>query len=172
MKKPRGDAKLKTLPDALQERLWQVLRRTSIAKAQDWLKQEHAVASSPGALSEFFSWYPRQATLRVAASTSDELAATLKKMPELRLSADQAKQVAQVNFEIQAARNRDPELFAALRKGELEAKRLQLEREKFEHAKKTDEEKGLDALAAFIKGNAEAQKLYDELRAVIKKAQR
>lgn len=170
MKKPRGDAKLKTLPDALQEKLWQVLRRTTNEKAIAWLKEEHGVDTSPSALSEFFSWYPRQATLRTAASTSDELASTLRKLPELKVTAEQAARIAQVNFEIQAARDRDPALFAALRKGELEAERLRLEREKFEHSKKEDWEKGLDALAEEIKGNEEAEKLFAALQAVLRKA--
>lgn len=170
MKKPRGDAKLKTLPDALQESLWQQLRRTSLAKAQTWLLEKHAVKSSAGALSEFFSWFPRQATLRSAAATSDELAATLRKMPELQLSAAQAKQVAQVNFEIQAARDRDPALFAALRKGLLEERRQALEEAKFEHAKKEEWEKGLDALLDEIKGNADAEKHFAALQTALKKA--
>lgn len=172
MKKTRNDAKLKTLPDALQEELWQRLRRTSYAKASAWLQKDHAIKTSERALSEFFSWYPRSCTLRMAASTSDQLAETLKKMPELKITADAAAKVAQVNFEIQAAQDRDPALFTALRKGELEVKRLQLEREKFEHEKKQDWEKGLDALQDEIKGNPEAMKHFAALTAALKKAAR
>jgi len=172
MKKPRGDAKLKTLPDALQEELFQRLRRTTAEKAAAWLFKTHEVATSAGALSEFFSWYPRSCTLRMAARSSDQLLAQLRKMPELKLAADDAKKIAQVNFEMQAAQDRDPVLFAALRKGELEVARLQLEREKFEESKKEDWEKGLDALLDEIKGNAEAEKIFAELNAVLKKANR
>jgi hypothetical protein len=168
MKKPRGDAKLKTLPDALQEKLFQYLRRHTAEKTVQWLKEEHAVATSAGALSVFFSWYPRSCTLRTAARTSDELAAQLKKMPELKLAAADAARIAQVNFEIQAAQDRDPALFAALRKGELETARLQLEREKFEESKKADWEKGLDALLDEIKGNPEALRHFEAMKAALK----
>lgn len=170
MKKARGDAKLKTLPDALQEQLWQLLRRTTNAKALEWLHNVHGIDSSPAALSEFFSWYPRQATLRSAASTSDQLAAALKKLPDLKIAARDAQRIAQVNFEIQAAQDRDPALFTALRKGELEAERLRLEREKFEHAKLEDWEKGLAALQDEIKDNPEALKIWEQLAAALKRS--
>jgi len=170
MKKPRGDAKLKTLPDALQEELFQLLRRTTGEKAAAWLLEKHSVKTSAGALSEFFSWYPRSSTLRRAAESSDQLAAQLRKMPELKLAAADAARIAQVNFEIQAAQDRDPALFTALRKGELETARLQLEREKFEESKKADWEKGLEALHAEIKGNAEALKHFESLKAAVVKA--
>ncbi len=166
--KPRSDSKLKTLPDALQEKLWQKLRGTSGAKVVAWLKDEHGIPTSERALSEFFSWYPRNCTLRTAARTSEELAAALRKMPDLKITARDAAKVAQVNFEIQAAQDRDPALFAALRRGELEAARLELEREKFEHAKLEDYEKGLAALQEEIKDNPAALKLWQQLAAVIK----
>lgn len=170
MKKPRGDAKLKTLPDALQEDLWQQLRRTHQVKAQAWLLEKHGVKTSTGALSDFYSWYPRQATLRSAAATSDELEATLRKMPELEITADKARKVAQVNFEIQAARDRDPALFSALRKGSLDERRQVLEEAKFEHAKKEDWEHGLDALFEEVKDCPPALKLFEAMKAEIKKA--
>jgi len=160
MKKPRGDAKLKTLPDALQEELFQQLRRTTAEKAAAWLREKYAVSTSTGALSEFFSWYPRSCTLRMAARTSDQLEATLRKMPELKITAKDAARVAQVNFEIQAAQDRDPVLYASLRKGELDLRRQNLEEAKFEESKKADWEKGLDALQGEIKGNAEALKHF------------
>ena len=105
--------------------------------------------------------------MRSAASLSTQLEEALKKLPELRITADQARSVAQINFEIQAAQERDPALFTALRKGELEVQRLQLEREKHEWAKMSDVEKGLDALHAEIKGNAQALQLFEKLKAVM-----
>lgn len=167
--KARGDAKLKTLPDALQERFFQELRTTSIAKALEWLRQNHGIDSSASAASEFFRWYPRVALLRQSASMADELKDTIKKLPELRITADQAAAIAQTAFEIQAARDRDPGLFAALRKGELETQRLRLEREKFEHQKKEDWEHGLDALLEEIKGNADALRHFEAMKAALKK---
>lgn len=172
MKKPRGDSKLKNLPDALQEQLWQILRRTTVDKTAAWLLEKHGIATSAGSLSDFFSWYPRQATLRSAASLSDQLADSIKKLPQLKVTAKDAAAIAQVNFEILAAQNRDPELFAALRKGELEVARLQLEREKFEESKKADWEKGLDALQEEIKACPAALKHFEALKAALKEAQK
>lgn len=148
MKKPRGDAKLKTLPDALQEQLWQLLRRTTVEKATVWLKTTHGVETSAAALSQFFSWYPRQATLRSAASFADQLKATVAKLPELAVTADQAASIAQVAFEIQAAQDKDPKLFIDLqylktKKAELALKaqaqdlRLRQYEEKIEKARES-----------------------------------
>lgn len=169
-KKARGDAVLKTLGDGLQEELYQYLRRHTQEATLLWLKEKQGIASSPRALSEFWEWYPRSFVLRAAARTSDQLEATLKKIPQLRITADQAKQVAQVNFEIQAAQDRDPVLFAALRRGELERERLLLEREKFEHAKKSDVEKGLDALFEEIREIPAAVKLFEQMKALVAEA--
>lgn len=168
-RKSRGDAKLKVLPDRLQDQLWQYLNHSTLEKVQVWLKAAHGVETSTKALSVFYDWYPRNFTLRRAARTSDQLEATLKKLPELKLTAQDAARVAQVNFEIQAAQDRDPKLYAALRKGELERDRLKLEREKFEHDKKADWEKGLDALHEEIKGNAEALQHFDAMKAALRK---
>lgn len=170
MKKPRGEAVLKNLPDALQEELWQLARRTTYPKALAWLKATHGVTVSEPTLSVFFSWYPKSLTLRLAKSTSDQLEDTLKKLPQSKYTAEQAREVASVNFELMAAQNRDAELFTMLGKAKLEAARLELDRAKFEHAKKEDWEKGLDALHEEIKGNAEALKHFEAMKAALKKA--
>lgn len=169
MNKPRGEAILKNLSYGLQEEIWQYANHTTLDKTCAWLVEKHAVKVSASTLSKFCSWYPRSYTLRRAASTSSELLETLRKMPELRVTADQAAQVAQVNFEIQAAQDRDPTLYAALRRGELERKRLELDREKFEHDRKKDWEQGLDALHEEIKGNAEALQHFERMTAALKK---
>lgn len=127
--KARGDAKLKTLPDALQERFFQELRTTSIEKALAWLSTNHGVESSPAAASEFFRWYPRTGWLKRSASFAEELQATLRKLPELQVTAEQASAVAQVAFEMQAAQDRDASLFLALNKGKIKRAELQLKAE-------------------------------------------
>lgn len=168
-RKARGDSKLKMLPDALQEELFQFLRRHTQEKTLAWLLEKHALSSSGPALSGFFDWYPRSLTLRMAAASADQLARTLTKIPELKIKAEQARQVAQISFEIQAAQDRDPALFSALRKGELESARLTLEREKHEWAKKTDVEKALDALHTELKADPAALDLWGKLSARLAK---
>lgn len=170
MKKPRGDAKLKTLPDALQAELFQLLRSTTNEKAAAWLEKVHGVTTSAGALSEFFSWYPRQGWLKQSASFADSLSATIAKLPQLKISAAAAQEVAQVAFELQAAQDRDPKLFAMLYKGKVTKATLELERERFEWAKKEDWEKGIDALLVEAKDIPAARKLIEQAHDLIKKA--
>ncbi len=163
--KARGDAVLKTLPDALQEQVWQYLRRNTQGNTLAWLKKAHSIKTSPAALSDFWHWYPRTRFVQEAKTASDELAAAVTRLPEMKVTAAQAREIAQANFEILANRNRDPELFAMLSAGEEKRERLRLEREKFEWSKKTEAEKGLDALHAEIKGDAEALRLFQLFRA-------
>lgn len=168
MSKARGDSVLKTLPDALQEELFQFLRRNTQANTLKWLKTAHDVETSAAALSEFFSWYPRSRYLLQAARASDELAEAVKNLPQLKLSAAEAREVAQASFEINAARGQDLETFAMLAAGEDKREKRQLAREKFEWSKKTDIEKGLTALHAEIEGDPEAERLYDAFAAHVR----
>ncbi|HSI08823.1 MAG TPA: hypothetical protein VK985_09530 [Rariglobus sp.] len=167
--KARGDSVLKTLPDALQEELYQFLRRNTQAKTLAWLQETHGIQIKSGAtLTEFWTWYPKSNFLRQAAQTSDELAETLTKLPELKITAEQAREVAAASFEIAAARNRDIDTFALLGAGEDKRFKRQLAREKFEWSKKTEAEKGLEALHAEIKGDAVALQIFEQLRARVK----
>lgn len=173
MKKPRGDAKLKTLPDALQEELFQLLRRTTAEKAAAWLLEKHAVKTSAGSLSEFFSWYPRSGWLKQASNFSDTLQATLKNLPALKVTAAEAEQIAQVNFEILAAQNRDPDLFMALQHGKLKKAELALKESKHRLALEQSEEKRASAKAKLeglkSKGglSAETLKQIEEAAAIL-----
>lgn len=141
MKKPRGDAKLKTLPDALQEALFQVLRSTTAEKAAAWLLKDHGVKTSAGALSEFFSWYPLSRRLEQAASFADQLRDQLLKLPDLNLDAAKLSQVAQVAFEARAVQEQDSELYVALKKRRQKDAELALSESKHALALKQYEEK-------------------------------
>lgn len=129
-RKPRADAKLKTLPDALQERLYQELRRTSQEKVIAWLKADHEIETSAGALSEFFSWYPRSQSLRNAASFADQFLAQAQKLPEFKGNVTDLQRAAEVLFQIQAAQDRDPKLFVELMKISLAKKDQELNERK------------------------------------------
>lgn len=171
MKKPRGEAKLKNLPDILQEQLFQFLRKNTQEKTLAWLGETHDVRSSGRALSEFFSWYPRQGYIRQAASIADQIKSEASKLPQLQKDAKTVSEVAQVTFEILAAQNRDSKFFLDLQRERREERRLQLEREKHEWAKKSDVEKALDALQVEISGDAIALELWQKLSARIAKLQ-
>lgn len=167
--KPRGDATLKRLPDALQEELFQFLRKNSHDKTLAWLDTTHGVSTSGRALSEFFDWYPRQGFIRNVASIADQIGQEAAKLPQLRKEAQAVRDVAQVSFEIMAAQNRDSKFFLELSRERREERRLQLEREKHEWAKKSDVEKALDALHAEIAGDALALDLWQKLSARLAK---
>jgi hypothetical protein len=170
MKKPRADAKLKILPDVLQEKLFQFLRGNTNEKTVEWLYSNHGIKSSPAALSEFFNWYQRVGWFKQSATIADQLKTEIAKLPRLREDAKTVGQIAQVQFEILAANNRDSKFFLDLQRERREEARLQLEREKFEEVKKTDLEKGLDALQAEIDGDTEALQLFEKLKARVQRA--
>lgn len=169
--KPRGDSKLKNLPDALQEALFQFLRRNTQEKTLAWLRDTHGVSSSPSALSGFFDWYPRQGWLKQSATIADQLTREVAKLPQLREDAKTVGAIAQVSFELLAAQNRDSKFFLELTRERREERRLQLEREKHEWAKKSDVEKALDAMQAEVAGDAVALELFQQLQARLLKNQ-
>lgn len=130
MKKPRGDSKLKTLPDALQEELFQRLRRTTSAKVRAWLQATHELDTSEAALSEFYSWYARQGWVKQSVSIADQLKTEVAKLPQLKADAKTVSEIAQVSFEILAAQNRDTKFFLDLQRERREQSRLALDERK------------------------------------------
>jgi hypothetical protein len=130
MKKPRGDSKLKTLPDALQEELFQRLRRTTGAKVRAWLQAAHELDTSEAALSEFFSWYARAGWVKQSVSIADQLKTQIAQLPQLKEDAKTVSEIAQVSFEIMAAQNRDSKFFLDLMRERREQARLALDERK------------------------------------------
>lgn len=129
MKKPRADSKLKTLPDALQEELYQLLRHNTQEKVIVWLEEKHDIATSAAALSSFWVWY-QSSSLKPAAQFADALRSQFEKMPQLKIDAEQMAAITQTAFEIKAAQDRDPKLFFALRKAQRDAAKLKLDERK------------------------------------------
>lgn len=116
MKKPRGDAKLKTLPADLQALLFAMLRQKTAVVVKAWLAKEHQVQTSTGALSHFYAWYPLSRRLEQAADFADQLKQQLAKLPEIALDAQKLSTVAQVAFEARALQEEDADLYVALKK--------------------------------------------------------
>lgn len=115
-KKPRGDSHLKTLPPAVQAKIFAECQGKGYAEVKAWLLAEHGVATSVGSLSAFYSWFPLQRRLEQAATFADTLRDQIAKLPQINLSADQVSTLSQIAFETQAASAQDPELFVELRK--------------------------------------------------------
>jgi hypothetical protein len=116
MKKPRPDARLKTLPDAVQAQLHALYQKKSGGECLAWLRENHGVKSSAGALSDFSAWYPFSRPLELSARFADQMKAALKADPELHLNAAQLSTAAQVAFEQQALQMQNLDGFVALRK--------------------------------------------------------
>jgi hypothetical protein len=118
-----------TLPDALQEELYQFLRRNTHEEAQVWLQKKHGVETSTGALSKFWHWYPDSAWLKHSADFADQLKDQVAKLPQLAGKAQEISAIAQAAFEIQAAQDRNPCLHLALVKRRQKDAELALKRE-------------------------------------------
>ena len=116
MKKPRGDAKLKTLPAEQQAALFLLLQQKRADEVKALIAKDPGVQTSTGALSEFYHWYPLSRRLEQAANFADQLKEQLKKLPDLDLDAEKLSAVAQMAFEARAVQEQDSELFIALRK--------------------------------------------------------
>jgi hypothetical protein len=124
--KPRGDAKLATLPPLAQEQLWQYLRGHTQEATLVWLAETHGVRSSPSALSGFWVWYQRQGWLKQSADFADQLKASIEKLPALAGKAQDISAIAQAAFEIQAAQDRDLGAHLALLKSRTKTAELRL----------------------------------------------
>jgi hypothetical protein len=114
--KPRSDSKLKTLPTEVQAKVYALLAKVSYQKAVGLIAKEHGIATSVGALSAFYSWYPLSRRIEQSRSFADELKKTLASNSQLDLNAEKLSQVAQAAFEIQAVQEQDTGLFVSLRK--------------------------------------------------------
>lgn len=115
MKKPRGDAKLKTLAPEKRKALYQLLHEHTLEEVVALLRTD-GIHTGTRALSEFFSWYPLSQHLEQAASFADTLKSQLADLPEWQGKAAELEKLAQIAFETQAVQAQDSELYIALKK--------------------------------------------------------
>jgi hypothetical protein len=168
--KARGDAVLKTLGDELQAEIFAFLRANTQAKTLEWLQEKHGIEIKSGkTLTDFWQWYPRSRILARANRTASRLEETLPKLASLKIDAAKAREIAAVEFELQAAEDQDAALYDMLSKGEDKREKRQLAREKFEWSKKTDIERALDVLAEELGENDEARRHYEAMKASLAK---
>jgi len=174
-RKARSDDKLANLTPEQKAMLrsWLVDENLSYDQAKQRLHDDFNVETSKGALSKF---YARDCfTLRAsearnfAEHVERELLAKDSTFDRATLAL-----VKQKAFERAYAQNGNIAELATLAgiigdsaKLDLKKQELQLSREKFLQELRSDLEKGLDALHAEIKGNAEALTLFEKLKAVV-----
>ena len=115
MRKPRGDARLKTLPREKQEQIIVWLKEHTQRRTAELVVGAYGIDTSPSALGEFYSWFFLSGRLEQAASFATQVKDTLKDLPELALDEDKLSAAGQAIFETMALETADPKLFLGLR---------------------------------------------------------
>ncbi|HSM84606.1 MAG TPA: hypothetical protein VLT16_00585 [Candidatus Limnocylindrales bacterium] len=130
-KKPRCDARLKTLPEERQAAIAEYAREHKMVETIEWLRKDGIVTSLAG-LSEFLSWWRLQAQFRADESTTEALLEELKKEAS-GLTDAQLDELGQRTFSLLAIRREDPDTFLQVRgarfKGEIEKEKINLRRQ-------------------------------------------
>ena len=177
MRKPRSDSKLLNLPEEQQAQLadW-LLSGVPYYRVRELVKKEFAVTTSLAALSGFYDAYCKAELIsrrRRAVSTADEVAAEAERQPG-RFDQATIEELKRQAFELAISPGADPKAVKAVftlvlkaRDQEIEERQLELDAEKFKHQVKTNVERGLEALAEQVRGNAAAEKLYRQFREVV-----
>lgn len=170
----RADATLKNLPDEEKLVLWgfrnpapgEKKLKFSAINAEIPLRYGFAVSAST--VSEFYAWLKVWKRWRDAQAFALQARSELAKDPTI--SDAELDKFAERVLKTEAAVTKDVKGYVALRRMATADKKEDREREKLTIVTKTDVEKGLDALAEEIQGNAPAMALYQKLREVLKKA--
>ena len=124
--KPRSDAKLKTLPPALQEAIFSLCQAKGYAEVKAWLLEKHVIATSVGSLSQFYAWFPLQRRMEQAATFASQLKEQIAQLPALQGKASEISDISQIAFEMQAVQSQDAELYFNMRKLRLKERDQQL----------------------------------------------
>lgn len=130
MRKPRPDARLKTLPEERQEQIAEHARTHSLVEVVSWLKLDGFVTSC-AAVSEWLSWYSLRAQLKRNENTVEtvleELKAGRPELTEAELFA-----AGQSFFSALAIEERDAKSWKRTQDLRLKAGLLKLEQQRFE----------------------------------------
>lgn len=174
-RKARSDAKLKSLPPHQREMLvrWLAEENVDYKTAKERLEQDFGVETSIGALSNFYATQCWQHSSAQAREFADE-AVRLAKGAGADFDTATLALIQERAFVMARTRGSDVKDLAILAgiigdtaRLRLKEREINLNLEKFRQQAKADIEKGLDALHAEIKGNAEALQLFDKLKAVV-----
>jgi len=173
--KPRSDAKLKSLPPHQREMLvrWLAEENVSYVNAKKRLEEDFGVATSIGALSNFYATECWQRSSAQAREFADE-AVRLAKGAGSDFDTATLALIQERAFVMARTKGSDVKDLATLAtiigdsaRLRLKQRELELNLEKFRQTVKSDIDKGLDALHAEIKGNAQALQLFEKFKAAI-----
>jgi hypothetical protein len=146
---------------------------SSLEDIKERLKEEFGIEPALSALSTFHSrlkpfWAGERMRRNAQGATS--FANVISPEEEEAIKSAFWRDVRQAAFELMTNPNPDPKDYVDLGTMLLKKDAQEFDREKFAAAMKTKIEAGLDVLAAKIKGNKEAERLYREFRKVVSEA--
>lgn len=127
-KKPRGDSKLKTLPEDRQAEIIAYINGHTFVDAVKWLRDD-GIQTSYTAVRSFWSWFKLQEQFHEDETTTEGLIEQLKaKVPAL--SEAELDELGQRTFSLLSIRRQDLDGFVKMRsarfKGEIEKAKLHL----------------------------------------------
>lgn len=138
-RKPRGDAKLKTLPEARQEQIAEMLASKTLAEVKRELAAD-GLHTSLNALSQFYSFWQLKQTMEEADSMTEELVERLKEANP-QISETQLFERGQIIFEALALQQKSTKDWKRVQDVKHRRQLVDLERQKFQR----------DTAALFIK---------------------
>jgi len=127
-KEIRADAKLKNLPAEMLETLWRLRnpeddgQKLTFVEVLAWLKAEHGIDSSLGALSEFYSWLRLKRRIESAAQRATQVRMELAK--DSSITPDDLERIAQTVFTAETIEGGDVEAFVKLATLRLNSRRV------------------------------------------------
>jgi len=118
--KPRGNAKIKTLPDEVQAEIYQHLKGHTYAQTSQWLLGNRGLTVAHNTLSRFWHWYPISTWVREGAEGADALDESARKnIRESKRAREARRERAQLAFENHLLTGHDLQAYLELRKFEL-----------------------------------------------------
>lgn len=167
-------AKLKTLPEELQSRIFEVVEGGTIEAALEWLRDEMKISIGKSAVAEWAAWYRRREWMKDAESDAAEMEDMLKRSG-LQLTPEAIAAISNAVFLNRASKMGDAKTFTRVAsviqrsqelrsqqaahadKMELAKSKLELQRAKLEQ----DNRKLQMQIAEFEKEKAAAAKVLD-----------
>lgn len=170
-RKPRSDSKLLNLAEEDQVKIFDWLRSVGYEKTKLLVAEKLEVSTSVGALHNFYEHrFEEHQRLRFMK------AASAAKVIEAEAEQDFSPQLAQLfgQMAFEAGVDERPvvaesylKMARAVKSDMMRKERFEFEIQKFRESMKTKQEAALDALFDDISGNAEAEKLFAKMRAVL-----
>jgi hypothetical protein len=144
MRKPRPEAKLKTLPEEMQERILEYARTHSTRATAKWLSDQGIVANKNAATNKnivikFLAWHRTKDQL--ARNESVVLAALeAAQKQDRRLTPKKVRELGQKLFSGLAMEQQNARVWSLVQQIELRVEKLQLDWKKFHEAVKARKE--------------------------------